>query len=166
MARPRKAQQPDAPKPEAPKAESSIDILKTLVEELRKNPVSQGFVKKTAFEKKSRTPWNPTGGPRPRLKRKIYHHGMLIGDPSEPTNRLTNEEIELFNQLKPGSYCKGYVTVRRLRNKGIDIDYPIRTNAHKIRLMSEFGITSFAQLLQRCIDEAAKPKPVVNEDDE
>jgi hypothetical protein len=125
------------------------------------------MVKRTQFNKQSKTPWMPKDGEtRLRLKRKAYHHGMLIGDPKEAGCRLTNDEIALLNQLKPGSYCNGYVKVARRRDKGIDIDYPIRTNSQRLRLVNDFGIRSFAELLQRCVHEAAQPKAVISDEDE
>ncbi len=162
MARPRKAPQPDTqPEPESKTA--AQDIASALLEAIRQ---TQPMVKKTQFNKQSVTPWSPKAGARSRLKRKAYHHSLLIGDPKESTCRLTNEEIDLFNQLKPGNYCNGYVKVTRRRDKGIDIDYPIRTASQRLRLVNDFGIRSFTELLQRCVWEAAQPKTAVSEDDE
>lgn len=128
---------------------------------------TQPFVKKTQFNKPSVTAWTPKdGSPQHRLKRKSYHHGMLIGDPTEPETRMTNEEIDLFNKIKPGTYCNGFVKVIRRRDKGIDIDYPVRTASQRLRLVNDFGIRSFAELLQRCVDEAARPKAVAAAEDD
>lgn len=169
MARPRKAaEQPvDADTPET-KDTTSTDIARELAVALslairQSAPVE----KKTAATKPSVTPWTPKdGSPKLRLKRKAYHHGLLLGDPTVEHNRLSNEEIALFNKLKPGSYCNGYVRVSRRRDKGIDIDYPIRTNAQKVRLVNDFGIRSFKELLERCVNEAAQPKTKAADEDE
>ena len=167
MARPRKTPQATEPEQDAaPKqpSDSSKELAAALLQAIH---AAQPITKKTQFNKPSKTPWMPKdGSPKPRLKRRVYHHGLLLGDPTEPNNRLLPEEIELFNKLKPGSYCNGFVKVVRRRDKGIDIDYPIRTNSQRLRLVNDFGIRSFQELLQRCVTEAASPKALEIEDDE
>lgn len=108
----------------------------------------------TVANRKKNTPWTPKdGSPKLRLKRKLFQHGIAVSE-----DRLTNEQIKLANQIRPGMYCENYVKVIRRRDKGIDIDYPIRSAPQRLRLVTDFGITSFTQLLQRIIDEAAQPK--------
>lgn len=46
--------------------------------------------------------FNPTGGPRPKLKCPT----VFCGSHQDET-ALTNEEIELFNQVEPGRYHSG-----------------------------------------------------------
>jgi hypothetical protein len=119
--------------------------------------------KKTPFNRKRNTPWTPKdGSPKLKMKRKFYHHGILIGD------NVSNEEIALLNKLRPGSYMGGFVRVIRRKDKGLDIDYPVKTSSQRLKLLNEFGIYSFEVLLQRCIDEAARPKvdEFASEDDE
>lgn len=108
--------------------------------------------KKTVLTRKKNTPWSPPEGePRLKLKRKMYHHGILIGE------NISNEEIELLNRVKPGRYCDGYVQVTLRKDRGLDIDYPVRTTSQRLRLVNQFGITSFASLLKRIIDEKTNP---------
>jgi hypothetical protein len=45
--------------------------------------------------------YNPTGGVRPKLTRNI-----VFCSAEEREEKLTNEEIELYNQIKPGRYNK------------------------------------------------------------
>lgn len=170
MGRPKKTVEPveaapQALQPEAaPQTNPATDLAQAIVEAIRS---TSPIVKKTQFNKASKTPWTPKdGSPKLRVKRRSYHHGMLLADPAEANNRLSNAEIALFNKLKPGSYCDGFVKVARRRDKGIDIDYPVRTAAQRLRLVSEFGIRTFEELLQRCVDEAAKPKPIATDEDE
>jgi hypothetical protein len=85
------------------------------------------------------------------MRRKFYHHGMPIGE------NVSNDEIALLNQLKPGHYCDGYVRVNLRKDRGIDIDYPVRTTSQRLKLVNTYGIRSFAELLQRVIDEKANP---------
>jgi len=172
MARPRKVA-PTEPEAQVGKTEdinspkpsdSSKELAAALLQAIH---AAQPITKRTQFNKPSKTPWMPKdGSAKPRLKRRVYHHGLLLGDPTEPNNRLLPAEVELFNKLKPGSYCNGYVKVVRRRDKGIDIDYPIRTSSQRLRLSNEFGIRTFLELLQRCVAEASAPKPLEIEDDE
>lgn len=116
--------------------------------------------KKTVLNRKENTPWTPKdGSAKLKMKRKYYHHGLLIGE------NVGNEEIALLNQIRPGHYCDGYVRVTLRKDRGIDIDHPIRTASQRLKLVNGYGIRSFAELLQRCIDEKADPKKYRNPDD-
>lgn len=109
--------------------------------------------KKTTATRKPNNPWTPKdGSPKLKMKRQFYHHGIILGD------RVSNEEIALLNQIKPGRYCDGYVVVTLRKDRGIDIDYPVRTASQRLRLVNTYGIRSFAELLQRIIDERSNPK--------
>ncbi len=108
--------------------------------------------KKTVADRKPQTPWTPAdGSPKLKMKRKFYHHGLLVDE------RVGNAEIALLNQLKPGHYCDGYVRVTLRKDRGIDIDYPIRTSSQRLRLINQYGIRSFQELLQRLVDEKSNP---------
>lgn len=110
--------------------------------------------KKTIRNRKVNSPWVPKdGSPKLKMKRKYYQHGLLINP-----DRTTNERIELLNQLKPGTFLNGYVRVVKRRDKGIDIDYAIKTHAQQRRLSNDFGVSSLDDLLRRLIAEAALPK--------
>ncbi len=108
--------------------------------------------KKTIANRKPQTPWTPKdGSPKLKMKRKFFHHGMGIGD------NVSNEEIALLHQIKPGSYCEGHVRVTLRKDRGIDIDYPVRTVQQRLKLVNSYGIRSFTELLQRIIDEKGNP---------
>lgn len=108
--------------------------------------------KKTVANRKVNTPWSPKNGePRLKLKRKFYQHGISVED------NVTNEDIALLNQIKPGRYCDGYVGVTLRKDRGLDIDYPVRTASQKLRLINNYGVRSFTELLQRIIDEKTNP---------
>lgn len=131
---------------------SSIqDLVNALVQAINQTkPVE----KRNALNRKPGDPWQPKDGSKKlKLKRKIYQHAIPIDPDME-----TNETIELLNQLKPGSYCDGWVSVKRRRDKGIDIDYPIKTASQRLKLVSGFGITNFHTLVQRLVDEGNSPK--------
>lgn len=108
--------------------------------------------KKTIFTRKKDTPWTPKdGSPKLKMRRKFYHHGIPIGE------NVSNEEIALLNQLKPGAYCDGYIRVTLRKDRGIDIDHPVRTASQRLKLVNTYGIRSFGELLQRIIDERNNP---------
>lgn len=116
--------------------------------------------KKTIADRKENTPWTPKdGSPQLKLKRKMYHHGMMI------TGKISNEEIELLNKVRPGHYCDGVVRVTARRDRGVDIDYPIATAQQRLRLINAYKITSFADLLRRIVDENANPRKYRKADD-
>lgn len=108
--------------------------------------------KKTVATRKEKTPWTPPDGtPKLKMRRKFFQHGMGIEE------KVDNETIALLNQIKPGSYCEGYVRVTLRKDRGIDITYPVRTASQRLKLVNSFGIRTFAELLQRVIDEKNNP---------
>lgn len=100
--------------------------------------------KKTPFNRKRTIPL-----PTVRPKRTYFQHGIEVD-----CNLLTNEDIELLNKLRPGSYFGGHVKVIKRKDGGIDVDYPIRTAAQRLKLVNNWGVTSFTVLLQKLIAEA------------
>lgn len=116
--------------------------------------------KKNAVNRKPNTPWTPKNGePKLKLKRKMFQHGISIDEDME-----TNETIALLNNLKPGIFLNGWVKVYRRRDRGIDIDYRVKTASDRLKLVNMFGIRNFNELLSTCIHEAANPKPKEIED--
>jgi hypothetical protein len=108
---------------------------------------------KNIFTRKKGSPWDPKDGtPKAKLKRKMYHHGLLIDE-----KRVSNEEIERLNKVRPGSYMDGNVQVIRRRDKGIDIRYSIKGQAQKVKLYG-YGVRNFADLCERIIFEQSLPK--------
>lgn len=105
----------------------------------------------TVANRKSRTPWNDPDVPKPKMKRKFFHHGLLL------ESRISGEEIDLLNRIRPGRYCEGYIVVTLRKDRGINIDYPVKTAAQRMKLVNQFGIRSFKELLRRLIDEKENP---------
>lgn len=113
---------------------------------------TKGPVKQMPGMRKKKTPWSPAEGePQLKMKRVFYHHGLPL------SWNINNETIGLLNQLKPGAYCDNFVRVTLRKDRGIDITYPVRTNSQRLKLVNEYGIRSFDELLRRCIDEKANP---------
>lgn len=109
--------------------------------------------KKTFATRKAKTPWTPAdGSPKPKLKRAAHQHGMEIDE-----DKLSVEEILLFNKLRPGRFLNGLVTVTRRRDRGIDISYPVKTAAQRLKLVNLFGIRNLTELLAMCVNEAQNP---------
>lgn len=110
--------------------------------------------KKTPFNRVINTPWTPKdGSTKLKLKRKIFQHGLQLAE-----DMLTNEQISYLNKLRPGLYLDGYVVVRRRRDKGIDIDYPIKTVSQRLKLINTFGVRNFTELVKYCLEEIEKPR--------
>lgn len=143
----------ETPVVEVPATEPQVglsELAKALVAAIE---VAKPVQKKTPFNRKKGTPWTPKdGSPKLKLKRKTYHHGL------EVENKLSNEEIALLNKIKPGSYCDGWVKVVRRKDKGINIDYPIKTSSQRLKLVNQFGIRNFEELLRRIIEEQTNPE--------
>lgn len=117
--------------------------------------------KKTFATRKSKTPWTPKdGSAKIGLKRAAFQHGMEI-DP----DKLSNDEIALFNKLRPGRFLDGIVTVTRRRDRGIDVSYPVRTSSQRLKLVNQFGVRNLSELLTMCIDEAQNPKKQIEDID-
>lgn len=99
--------------------------------------------------------FNPTGGPRPSLKRTT----IFCGSEQQESN-LTNEEIDLFNRLKPGRYNKGkWQVISRddgMNETHIDVRIPISTTDQRMELPG-----SLVDILNKLIreNEAPRPKP-------
>lgn len=118
--------------------------------------------KKTTANRVRKGSWEPKNGEiKPKLRRVMMHHGLDLFETS-----LSSEEIDLLNKVKPGSYCNGVVKVIKRRDRSVDIDYPVRTASQRLRLSNQFGITSFASLLQRLIAEASDPSKYKGPEDD
>lgn len=137
--------------PEKSTVDAQIDLVSALIQAINATkPVEKERLHKP------RNAWSPKDGKaKLKLKRKMYQHSLLMDE-----DLLTNEQIELLNQLRPGSYLDGWVKVTRRKDKGVDITYPIKSQSNRMQLASRFGITSLDSLLQRCIDEGNAGKAV------
>lgn len=134
------------------------ELARALVEAIN---LAKPKEKKNAFNRTVKTPWTPKdGSPKLKLKRAAHQHGMEID-----SEKLSNDEIALFNKLRPGRFLDGLVTVTRRRDKGIDITYPVKTAAQRLKLVNQFGIRNLAELLQLCVTEAENPKVQIEDID-
>lgn len=137
----------DTPDTDAKAQQTLAEALITAIEATRPP------VKKTVFSRKKGSPWDPKdGSKKPALKRKMFQHGIEI-----PIEQISPTEIELLNKVKPGIYCNGFVRVNKRKDRGLDIDYPVKTNSQRLRLINEFGIRSLSELCTRIMEESANP---------
>ena len=114
---------------------------------------TKGKQKLTVADRVRKTPWMPKdGSPKLETKRQMYQHGILID-----SNIVTNDEVKLLDKIRPGRFCEGWVVVTLRKDRGIDIDYPVKTAAQRLKLVNQFGIRSFKELLERLIDEHTNP---------
>lgn len=136
------------------KAESSVGTAQLASALVMAINSAKSPEKKTPFTRKKDTPWTPKdGSAKLKLKRQMYQHGVLIDE-----EKIDNEEVTLLNKLRPGLFMDGSVKVYRRRDRGVDIDYHIKTAAQRLKLVNMFGIRNFKELLERCIFEASQPK--------
>lgn len=144
-----------APTAEAPKTAVSSEAAKELAAALvQAIELTRPTPKKNPFNRKVGTPWTPKdGSAKIKLRRKVFQHGMPVEN-----DITTNEDITLMNRLRPGTFLDGHVRVLRRKDRGLDIDYPIRTAAQRLKLSSNFGITSFRALLERLVEEGENPQ--------
>lgn len=135
---------------------STSELAAALVQAIN---MAKPVEKKTFATYKAKTPWTPKdGSPKPKLKRAAFQHGMEIDE-----DKLSPQEIELFNKLRPGRFLNGFVTVTRRRDRGIDISYPVKTAAQRLKLVNMFGVRNLSELMEMCVNEAQNPKKEVEE---
>jgi hypothetical protein len=141
------------------KSEAHKELAEAFVEAIERTKPKE---KKTSYNRPKMGPWEPKDGTKkPKLRRVMYQHGLELLETS-----LHKEEIELLNKIKAGSYCGGFVRVIKRKDRSLDIDYPIKTASQRLKLVNQFGIRDFKELLQRIIDEAARPAVYAIPEDE
>ena len=125
--------------------------------------ITKPVEKKTIMNRKKQNPWMPKDG-SPKImtfKRPMYHHGIEI-----VAKHTKNEWCELLEQIRPGKYCSGLITVRKRKDNGYDIDYPIRTQSQRLKVISAYGGGDFGCMLKRLIEERGDPKKYAKPEDE
>lgn len=150
-------------------AKKTLDDVLTPVTTIDANALAQAIItateaaqgprKKTIVTRKSKGPWtNKDGSAKPRLKRRMYQHGVEMH-----ADNLSSAEIDALNKLRPGSFCDGFITVVRRKDKGLNLDYPIKTSAQRLKLLNDYGLNSLVKICEQCVYEYEHPK-VVNAD--
>jgi len=125
--------------------------LERLAERQDAGPIPQIPITKAIHK----TATNPTGGPRPVLKRAFYQNG----NPVRPVN-LTNREIELINQLKAGAYhnSRWYVTVENVGDgqQRVHVQVPNKAQEDKLAVARLVGNRGFEAILELMVEEGTR----------
>ncbi len=147
---------------EQPVLASAVNAFTAAVERLE----SQTPNKVPLHKFKARTPWNPEGKKdRIRLKRVTYQNGNQVDD-----KRLSEEEISLFNQLRPGRYGpnRKYVVIVRPSDRAVELRYSNKTFEDRLAVQADAKGRGLAGTLDMIVAEAAdrkaNPKRYENED--
>lgn len=132
----------------APADNAVADALAKFVGMVEDGPIRQISITKAKY----RTPWHPSGDrDRPKLKRKIRMQGVQLRE-----RMLSNEEIDLLNQLPPGRYQnrRWFVQATDGEDDGtkIDIYLPNKTAADRLTLAQQ--APTLVAALKLMIDEA------------
>jgi hypothetical protein len=119
-----------------------IGSMKDLAESTRKER------KISVAEASKATPWNPSGKPRTvKLKPPaVYQNGARLNPVM-----LSDEEVTLLNQLKPGVFNHKKWVVRKRRDKSLDIQYPNKTIEARMELKGEAG--NLSGMLRKILTE-------------
>jgi hypothetical protein len=138
-------------------------LVEVLAEDVRDRKASKQV---PIGKAKIRTPWNPSGNPRKvKLKfKQLYQNGSRVNP-----DMMSEEEISLVNQLKPGRYNKRKWEVVKRRDKSIDIRVPNKTLQQRMTLKGE--AKDFAAIVQKILLEqeeqaTRKAKGLPDEDDD
>ena len=120
--------------------------------------IAQAFVKafresqqpeQTDFELLNKSVFNPTGKPRPEYLKyeSVYQNNIKINP-----DFLTNEEISLFNKIKPGRYNdrKWEVVVRDEGEKTLELRYSNKSQEDRFDLIQK-APTLVAMLNSCCV---------------
>jgi hypothetical protein len=120
----------------------------------------QGQRQMSSAEYRTRTPWNPEAKKeheRPAFLRKYFQHGHLI-----QKWHVSDEDIELLDQLEPGRYLNKRVAVDVKESSNGDADsvfvsYPTKEQSDRQENARLFG--SFTNLLRKIVEEIRNPPP-------
>lgn len=103
-----------------------------------------------------KTPWNPSGNKdRVRLRRNTFQNGAQV-----VSERVSDEEITLFNKLKPGRFgtARRYVVIMKPSDRSINFVYPHATPEDRFQTTLDQKSRGLVGLLEICVNEAADRK--------
>lgn len=129
-------------------AKTQPEVLDTLVEGVAALVKRQNETVRDVpiTELKPKTPWNPSGERRAKKYKKFYQNGALLNQ-----DMMTEEELDLFAQLRPGHYNGRMWEVVRRRDKSIDLRYRNATIRHRMELKGD--APSLVIMLQKILTE-------------
>jgi hypothetical protein len=86
-----------------------------------------------------------------KLKQPFYQNGVMV-----KLEQLTDEQVELINQLKPGRYNHRKWEIVKRRDRSIDFRYPNKTVEQRMQIAAQAG--SLTGMLQIILTEAETQK--------
>ena len=135
--------------------EQSID-LKELASAITNAVAEAGPIKQVPISRYlAKTPWNPTGSKqRPKLRATFLQNGYEIREAF-----VTDEQIHLLNQIKPGRYINRKVEVVERNEHGnhsIELRYNNKSIEDRMELKTE--ARNLTEMLQRIVNEQKPDK--------
>ena len=134
-------------------AQANVKALQAIADTLQAGPVKQV----NRANRVPKTPWNPEGKKvRATLRCRMTQNDTRIGE-----SRLSEEEINLFNQLKPGKYQGGNWVVTATNKDGVEtlnLYIPNKTMSDRYKMKGIAGTRGLAGILDVIIAEAASAK--------
>lgn len=123
------------------------EVLHRLVDRTEAGPVPQVRIANAKFK----TPWNPTGTQdRPSLSRTTFLNGHRLREIT-----LSDEEITLFNKLKPGRYHnRKWLVVEADSENGSSIQVFIPNKTEADRLETKAAASNLAGILRIMTSDA------------
>jgi hypothetical protein len=147
-----------AKKEAAPKDNSTdyderlLKVLEMLAAKQDEGPIKQIPISKAIYK----TPWNPTGDPnRPEFARASFMNGFRLKE-----GLHSNEEIELFNQIKPGRYIgnKVLVVAKNADKEGTEVMLFVPNKTVEDRILQAQYAPTLSVLLKTIIAEQNQVK--------
>lgn len=136
-------------------ASASVDITalaKAITEAVAEaSPVKQVHISRY----RAQTPWNPTGELRRRkMEARFLQNGIELRD-----WHITDEDIDLLNQIKPGRYMDRKVEVVERNENGsrtVEIRYSNQSIGQRMEMKNY--ARNFTELLQNIVTEMKPAK--------
>lgn len=153
----RKDEDHDEQPTETPQAYSAEERMAAVMERLVSIQEAQPIPQVPLGKAKIVTPWNPQGKPetaRPKLTRKTWMNGHPCSE-----MMMTEEEIRLMNQLKPGKYQdKRWVVVHSDGDGESEMFLYIPNKTLSDRVAVQEKARSITEICQLIIAEQKAPK--------
>lgn len=130
--------------------EDAISRLATSVQRFVDVQNEDRPIKKVPWSRyKPKSVFNPTGDKKRKLTRRCYQNNHRLFIPN-----LYDEEISLLNQVEPGTYIDGLVTiVERQNGENLDLHILYRNATQAQRMENLTYWRNLGELLKRCLNE-------------
>lgn len=134
--------------------QTTADVLTSVVNRLD----AQQPIKIPIQNARIPSPWNPEGkkaSERTRFKRPTFQNGRQLFE-----STLTEQEIDLFNRLKPGRYGpdRRFVVIVRANDRAVQLRYPCKTLEERMENSAYAAGEGIAGILKKLVAEAEDRK--------